>query len=347
MVAPGGCAQALRARLLRARADPRDRLVPRALDLDPGARGGGFRTRRAATGGSSRWSSTRRRRPSRADTSSVWDSPGTSTFVQGDAVCLVRAGGRGGRALRLRLHRSRPRLCVGAAGLSRAAEPHPARRLLPLPRLARRAELQPEEAGYGVFGATRDGLDPEEFVVLRSLRCSGALRRARRGLSGESGRMKRGSSFGCGGVTMPWWAWLLVGFLLVVAEMLTPGRFLSPLLRPRRHRRRPPRARRHRAAGLGAVAAVLRPLDRRDADLPQAAARAPAEADAAAAGRRAPRRDRDAGRGDPPRGRSARPSCAARAGTPATPRPRPLAAGERCRVVGMDGLQLLLEPENR
>ena len=82
---------------------------------------------------------------------------------------------------------------------------------------------------------------------------------------------------------MLWWAWLLVGFLLVFAELLTPGGFyllffglagivvgllgLAGVV----------------AAGLGGVAAVHRPGDRRDAGFPQAAARTAAEENARAA----------------------------------------------------------------
>ena len=37
--------------------------------------------------------------------------------------------------------------------------------------------FQPEEAGYGVFGATRDGLDPQEFVFYGVFGVAGLYRR--------------------------------------------------------------------------------------------------------------------------------------------------------------------------
>ena len=144
---------------------------------------------------------------------------------------------------------------------------------------------------------------------------------------------------------MLWWAWLLIGFLLVFAELLTPGGFyllffgLAGI-----------------AVGLLSLAGVVLPawgewliftvlaigatLVFRKPLLDRLQKRMPAQ------------------RGDELQGEIANPIeailpgavgkaelrgtnwSARNAGT------RPLAAGERCRVVGMDGLQLLLEPEN-
>ena len=144
---------------------------------------------------------------------------------------------------------------------------------------------------------------------------------------------------------MLWWAWLLVGFLLVAAELLTPGGFYLLFF------------------GLGGIAVGLlglvgvvmpawgqwlmfsalsisatlifrRPLlDRLQVRMPEQ-------------------------RGEELQGEIATPveailpGAIGKAGSRSTKRGimnasfRLLAAGERCRVVGMDGLQLLLEPEN-
>ncbi|MEO8195366.1 MAG: NfeD family protein [Thermoanaerobaculia bacterium] len=144
---------------------------------------------------------------------------------------------------------------------------------------------------------------------------------------------------------MLWWAWLLVGFLLVAAELLTPGGFyllffgLAGI-----------------AVGLLSLAGVALPawgewlvftvlsigatLVFRKPLLERLQKKMPAQ------------------RGDELEGEIATPveaifpGAVGRAelrGTSWSARnsaARPLAAGERCRVVGMDGLQLLLEPEN-
>ena len=144
---------------------------------------------------------------------------------------------------------------------------------------------------------------------------------------------------------MLWWAWLLVGFLLVFAELLTPGGFyllffgLAGI-----------------AVGLLSLAGVVLPawgewltftvlaigatLVFRKPLLDRLQKRMPAQ------------------RGDELQGEIATPveailpgavGKAELRGTSWNARnaaARALAAGERCRVVGMDGLQLLLEPEN-
>ena len=144
---------------------------------------------------------------------------------------------------------------------------------------------------------------------------------------------------------MLWWAWLLVGFLLVAAELLTPGGFYLLFF------------------GLGGIAVGLlglvgvvmpawgqwlmfsalsinatlifrRPLlDRLQVRMPEQ-------------------------RGEELQGEIATPVEAILPGAIGKAELRGtswnaknasfrlLAAGERCRVVGMDGLQLLLEPEN-
>lgn len=145
---------------------------------------------------------------------------------------------------------------------------------------------------------------------------------------------------------MLWWAWLLVGFLLVVAELLTPGGFyllffglagvvvgllglggIAPpawgqwLL--------------FSALAIGATLVFRKPLlERLQTRMPQPQAddlhgeiAMPVEGILPGAVGKVELR------GTSWNARNA-----------AT---RPLAAGERCRVVGMDGLQLLLEPENR
>lgn len=145
---------------------------------------------------------------------------------------------------------------------------------------------------------------------------------------------------------MLWWAWLLVGFLLVVAELLTPGGFyllffglggivvgllgLAGIALPAWGQWLL-----FSALAIGATLVFRKPLlERLQKRMPQPQAddlhgeiATPVEAILPGAVGKAELR-----------GTSWNARNAA---------PRPLAAGERCRVVGMDGLQLLLEPENR
>lgn len=144
---------------------------------------------------------------------------------------------------------------------------------------------------------------------------------------------------------MLWWAWLLVGFLLVAAELLTPGGFYLLFF------------------GLGGIAVGLVGL---------AGVALPAWGQwllfsglsiVATLVFRKPllerlQRKMPAQRGEELQGEIATPvetihpgavGKAELRGTSWNARNaamRTLAAGERCRVVGIDGLQLLLEPEN-
>ncbi len=144
---------------------------------------------------------------------------------------------------------------------------------------------------------------------------------------------------------MLWWAWLLVGFLLVVAELLTPGGFyllffglagivvgllgLGGIALPAWGQWLL-----FSALSIGATLVFRKPLlERLQGKMPAPQAddlhgeiAMPVEAILPGAVGKVELR------GTSWNARNA-----------AT---RPLAAGERCRVVGMDGLQLLLEPEN-
>jgi membrane protein implicated in regulation of membrane protease activity len=143
---------------------------------------------------------------------------------------------------------------------------------------------------------------------------------------------------------MLWWAWLLVGFLLVAAELLTPGGFYLLFF------------------GLGGIAvgllglagvalpawgqwllfsglSIVATLVFRKPLLERLQKRMPEQ------------------RGEELQGEIATPVEAILPGAVGKAElrgtswnakntaSRPLAAGERCRVAGMDGLQLLLEPE--
>ena len=144
---------------------------------------------------------------------------------------------------------------------------------------------------------------------------------------------------------MPWWGWILVGFLLLVGEMLTPGGFyllffgLAGIVVG--------------LLGLGGIAlpawgqwllfsglAIGATLFFRKPLLERLQKRMPAP------------------HGEELEGEIATPVAAILPGAVGKAElrgtswnarnaaTRPLAAGERCRVVGTDGLQLLLEPEN-
>ncbi len=143
---------------------------------------------------------------------------------------------------------------------------------------------------------------------------------------------------------MPWWAWLLVGFLLLGGELLTPGGFWLLFF------------------GLGAMAVGL--LDLFGFVLPawgQWLLFTGLSIGATLTFRK-PLLDRlqkkmPAPQGDELAGEIATPvekiapdgvGKVELRGTSWNARnisPRPLAAGERCRVVRVEGLQLLIEPE--
>lgn len=144
---------------------------------------------------------------------------------------------------------------------------------------------------------------------------------------------------------MLWWAWLLVGFLLVAAELLTPGGFyllffglggiavgllgLFGIALPAWGQWLL-----FSALSIGATLLFRRPL------LDRLQVRMPAQRDEELQGEIATPVE------------TILPGAVGKAelrGTSWNARnaaARALAAGERCRVVGMDGLQLLLEPEN-
>ncbi len=143
---------------------------------------------------------------------------------------------------------------------------------------------------------------------------------------------------------MPWWAWLLFGFLLVVGELLTPGGFYLLFF------------------GLGGIAVGL--LGLTGLALPawgQWLLFSGLSIGATLIFRKPLlvrlQRKMPAPRGDELQGEIATPvegilpgavGKAELRGTSWNARnasPHLLAAGERCKVVGMDGLQLLLEPE--
>lgn len=143
---------------------------------------------------------------------------------------------------------------------------------------------------------------------------------------------------------MLWWAWLLVGFLLVAAELLTPGGFYLLFF------------------GLGGIAVGLLGL---------VGVALPAWGQwllfsglsiVATLVFRKPLLERLQKRMPSPRGEELEgeiatpveaiaPGAVGKAELRGTSwnaknaSSRPLAAGERCRVAGVDGLQLLLEPE--
>jgi len=144
---------------------------------------------------------------------------------------------------------------------------------------------------------------------------------------------------------MLWWAWLLVGFLLVVGELLTPGGFYLLFF------------------GLGGIAVGL--LGLAGAGLPAWGQWLLFSALSIGATLifRQPILERLQKRMPQPQaddlhGEIATPVEGILAGAVGkvelrgtswnarNTATRALAAGERCRVVGMDGLQLLLEPEN-
>lgn len=143
---------------------------------------------------------------------------------------------------------------------------------------------------------------------------------------------------------MPWWGWILVGFLLLGGEMLTPGGFyllffgLAGIL-----------------VGLLGLGGIVLPAWGQWLLFS-------ALSIGATLFFRKPLLERLQKRMPPPHGEELEgeiampvdailPGAVGKAelrGTSWNARnasSRPLAAGERCRVVGMDGLQLLLEPE--
>ena len=139
-----------------------------------------------------------------------------------------------------------------------------------------------------------------------------------------------------------WWHWLGLGLILVALEMAARAA-LHYLLRRRRHRPGGPPAGRRRQPAVGAAGPLCGDGCRLVAAVPSSA---PALAEARSS--RGERRLDDRRRGGPARrhraGAVGRASCAGRSGRRATARPARW-RGERCRVVTIDQLMILIEPE--